>query len=219
MAPSSPRSPRIGLRSPPPSSPPTQPPKNGHARGAPSITPRRFRRFFTPRPQLSAKPSASRRALRDLAGPALNRFQTPSSPLKPLHEPNLDHDGFATPMRPAKRRRVADTPPSSSPVLQSSPALKASGFAAPELLSPLQATASIDFDEDEDGDDEHDDMACDVKYIAPLTRRGLAAHRLQRELAAMPSADRSMLRFPVAGTNYPVLSLLIRSVANRATFP
>ncbi|KAJ2896698.1 uncharacterized protein MKZ38_005298 [Zalerion maritima] len=197
MAPSSPRSPHAGLRSPPPSSPPAQPPKSGHARGAPSITPRRFRRFFTPRTRLSSRSSASRRALHDLAGPALNRFQTPSSPLKPLHESNVDSGRFTAPRRAAKRRRIADTPPASSPLaLESSPVLRPSGFTRPELLSPLNALPQLDSDDDMGCD--HDDHPEPLNPVAPLARRGLAGHRLQRELAAIPRAGHSILRFPVA---------------------
>lgn len=56
------------------------PPRSKERRN-PSITPRKFRRFFTPRPRIvvGGQPSAARRALRDLAAPALNRARRRSN--------------------------------------------------------------------------------------------------------------------------------------------
>src|SRR5438105_2486454 len=90
------------------SSPPRAPPSRGKERRNPSITPRKFQRFFTPRSRVSSNPSAARRALRDLAGPALNRCQTPSSPLKPISEDNVA--GELPVHRSAKRQKIQHTP-------------------------------------------------------------------------------------------------------------
>ena len=201
MAPSRSRSPRTGLRSPPPSSPPAT---SGHPRANPSITPRRFKLFFTPRNRVSKRPSSSRKALRDFTGPALNSFRTPSSTLKVISK-SAAGDGFVTPLYTAKRPQITNTPPASSPM--SSPALRPSAIhmSTTELLSPLSGfLPPVDLDEDHYNDDvDYDDLAPyhrqPLKPITPFTRQGLAAHRLQRELGALPCPGRSMLRFPVAG--------------------
>src|SRR5512142_1808050 len=96
-------------------SPPRMSSVRGKERRQPSITPRKFRRFFTPRPRISSQPSAARRALRDLTAQALNRSQLGSSPLKG----SLDVNGPATPsqsLRGAKRRKMQHTPDPSSPL-------------------------------------------------------------------------------------------------------
>jgi hypothetical protein len=75
----------------------------------PSITPRKFRRFFSPRSH-DLPCSSSRRALEDITGPANNRNDTSSSPLRHASH-DTGHEG--NPMvftRELKRRKLLHTP-------------------------------------------------------------------------------------------------------------
>lgn len=97
-------------------------PKNPHAENirskkAPSVTPRRFRRFFTPRtaPVHSQGFSAARQALRDITSPALNQGgQTTAHrrALGPFRDLDIsgDENARAVITRNGKRRKVLPTP-------------------------------------------------------------------------------------------------------------
>lgn len=200
----------------PPSSPPRQPPSRGKERRNPSITPRKFQRFFTPRSRVSSKPSAARKALCDLTAPALNRCQTPPSPLKPASEadspdglPHL-HDTHRQ-----KRRKVHHTPEKQtshlpSP-LASSPALLPTPDLRPGLQSPIQSLRSRQaLQEDVRADDEISDDECAsdeepaaaapvYKRHVPLHARGLGAQLVQRMTGAVRFASDRALECPVSG--------------------
>ena len=195
------------------SSPPRAPSSRGKERRNPSITPRKFERFFTPRSRVSSQPSAARRALRDLAGPALNRCQTPSSPLKPISEENSLNDHPVN-YRGAKRRKVqhtSDRPqcPLPSP-LASSPAFLETLDLKPGLRSPIQslrnrraAQDAVFFDDTASEDDEDDGMLPGekkpCKIPVPLSRRGLGGQLVQRMTGLMSGpGDRAPPR-PVSG--------------------
>ncbi|KAK7966004.1 uncharacterized protein PG986_000281 [Apiospora aurea] len=186
------------------SSPPRR--NNGKERKNPSITPRKFRRFFTPRSTLSshiAHISPARKALRELAGPQVNnRYQTPapSSPLQPRDEGEEDllpTENFASNVRASKRRKFHHTPESSPcrPEPLDHGPIKPSPVVKPALLSPigsLQSSQDIrNSQESDDDDDEDDSVAKPVKRLAPLTARGLGGQMLQRELGALPRAGYS----------------------------
>ncbi|KAK0735485.1 WD40-repeat-containing domain protein [Apiosordaria backusii] len=177
------------------SSPPRPPPSSlGKERRKPSITPRKFQRFFTPRSRVSSKPSAARKALHDLAAPALNRCQTPSSPLKPISEEQLGApvEDDLPDLRNAKRRKTQHTPSRQhlpSP-LQTSPAILPTSDLRPGLSSPIrhvrfQPNRRMDVDQ-HDGvseDEEEDDLPMPsptVKKIVPLHTRGLGGQLVHR---------------------------------------
>ncbi|KAH6845445.1 WD40-repeat-containing domain protein [Chaetomium sp. MPI-CAGE-AT-0009] len=193
------------------SSPPRAPSTRGKERRNPSITPRKFQRFFTPRSRVSSKPSAARKALCDLTAPALNRCQTPSSPLKPISEelflpdPQDAHRG--------KRRKFNHSTPEKptsylpSP-LNSSPLLPTADL-RPGLASPIQSLRSRqalqdavyrdeDVSEDEDEEEVPEVMAAPSKAPVPLHRRGLGAQLVQRMTGAMRYASERALECPVA---------------------
>ncbi|KAH8664075.1 WD40-repeat-containing domain protein [Xylariales sp. PMI_506] len=181
---------------------------NGKERRNPSITPRKFKRFFTPRPRISshlspAHISPARKALRDLAAPEINRaYQTPA-PSSPLIPPTYDDhaldENIAENTR-SKRRKIRHHTPDSSPcrpqLLQASVGHLPP---SPALLSPirsLQSSQECDrSDESEDEDLFHQEP---VKRLAPLTSRGLSGHILQREFGCMPRAGRSHMTHPVS---------------------
>ncbi|EAQ90617.1 hypothetical protein CHGG_02552 [Chaetomium globosum CBS 148.51] len=191
------------------SSPPRAPSTHGKERRNPSITPRKFQRFFTPRSRVSSKPSAARKALCDLTAPALNRYQTPSSPLKPISEelylplPQEAHRG--------KRRKFNHSTPEKQTTylpspLQSSPLLPTADL-RPGLASPIQSLRSRralqdvvyrDDDVSEDEDEVPEVMAAPLKAPVPLHRWGLGAQLVQRMTGAMRFASEKALECPVA---------------------
>lgn len=138
-------------------------------RRQPSITPRKFRRFFTPRSRVSADPSAARRALRDLTARALNRnqnqsgqsspigsspFNFSSSPLAARGDYNNNNKnkndrcvGVLPSPRTTKRRRTGHHTPETSPLRPSSvfhdvvtPEFVSKTAMTSMLLSPLASS-------------------------------------------------------------------------------
>ncbi|KAK3359965.1 WD40-repeat-containing domain protein [Lasiosphaeria hispida] len=191
------------------SSPPRAPSSLGKERRNPSITPRKFQRFFTPRSRVSSQPSAARRALRDLAGPALNRCQTPSSPLKPISEDN-GLDDLPT-LRVVKRRKVQHSTPDRSSYtlpspLNTSPVLLPTPDMRPGLQSPLRSLRSrralleeveLDDDASEDGDELPEEPR-EYRRPVPLDRRGFEAQLVQRMTGGMPMVGSRALPHPVS---------------------
>ncbi|KAL2135208.1 hypothetical protein VTI74DRAFT_9414 [Chaetomium olivicolor] len=193
-------------------SPPREPPSKGKERRNPSITPRKFQRFFTPRNRVSSKPSAARKALCDLAAPALNRCQTPSSPLKPVSEEcSLPHSQDA---HRGKRRKVHHATPVQQTSHLPSPLASSPLLPTPELRpglrSPIQSLKSrqalqdgifaddgVPEDEDEDEDEELEEAPA-LKRPLPLHRRGLGAQLVQRMAGSLRFASERALECPVA---------------------
>lgn len=186
---------------------------NGKEKRNPSITPRKFRRFFTPRSRVSSHISPARKALKDLAAPAINqKYQTPapSSPLKPVSEDpvrNNYHDSQDG--RSAKRRKVRHQTPDSSPCrpppfsdLNTPKSSPSSGSTLKRgLLSPIRSLSSSQESlvSDEDGsDDELIDHPPPARRITSLTSRGLAGQLIQRQAGSMPRAGRSYMSYPAA---------------------
>ena len=109
----------------PPSSPPSIASDGRRAQKPPSVTPRSFRRFFTPRSLLptannSATPTTSRQALRALTSPTVNRLgptflRTSKAGTRSPHD-SLPEDFIRTPSRKRK-----DSFSSVASLLQSSP--------------------------------------------------------------------------------------------------
>ncbi|KAK3299278.1 WD40-repeat-containing domain protein [Chaetomium fimeti] len=193
------------------SSPPRAPSTRGKERRNPSITPRKFQRFFTPRSRVSSKPSAARKALCDLTAPALNRCQTPSSPLKPISE-ELNLPQFQDAHRGKRRKFNHSTPEKSTSYLpsplNSSPLLPTADL-RPGLASPIQSLRSRravqdtvyrddDVSEDDDEEEVPEAMAAPSKGPVPLHRRGLGAQLVQRMTGTMRFASERALECPVA---------------------
>ncbi|KAK4137901.1 WD40 repeat-like protein, partial [Trichocladium antarcticum] len=193
-------------------SPPRLPPSRDKERRNPSITPRKFRRFFTPR--VSSQPSAARRALCDLTAPALNRHQTPSSPLKPISE---EPSPIGLPRLPdahrGKRRKVHHQTPEKQTSHLPSPLHTSPLLPTPELRSaprsPIhslrsQQTLQEDVDTDDGSSEEDDDdevspeIASTYTRPVPLHRRGLGGQLVQRMTGAMRHASDRALECPVS---------------------
>ena len=194
------------------SSPPRMPSSQAKEKRVASITPRKFKRFFTPRSRVdSHQPSASTRVLRNLTASALNRCQTPSSPLKPGLADTTCNDEFITPGRATKRQKtqhVLETPvrpmspPDSSPAL---PHMEASpSRRRRQLLSPIRSLSASQSSHDAaDSDDAMsvDDlpsMPAPVKSIVTLPSRGMAAQLVTRMTGGVPRGGHHLMRYPVA---------------------
>ncbi len=199
--------------SPMPRSPP-QLSSRSKERRQPSITPRKFQRFFTPRSRVSSRPSKAQRALRDLTAQALNRYQTPSSPLKPPAEQDGEAECLPrTPPPARKRRKLCHTPDldSSSPLkllklppsplssLGVTPVPGAGPNGQSTLLSPIDALgpaqSGLELSESDDEAWGPELMVAQLpaKRIVPLTQRGLAGQLLQRPLGGVPSVGRQVM--------------------------
>lgn len=94
---------------------------------APPITPRRFNKFFTPRPRNASKAvRTSRKALRSITGPALNsrsrKRNRPTDELAIVSMPTIDEN---EPTQPSRKRKYSTY--SATPSIASSP-IKAGGF-------------------------------------------------------------------------------------------
>ncbi|KAE9372357.1 WD40 repeat-like protein [Stipitochalara longipes BDJ] len=76
---------------------------------APSVTPRRFRKFFTPRSH-GYEYSPARQALHEITAPALNRNVTQSSPLRPFKNVNSKEESPTSFIRGSKRQKTTHTP-------------------------------------------------------------------------------------------------------------
>lgn len=191
------------------SSPPRNVPAEGKEKRKPSITPRKFQRFFTPRSRVSSTPSAARRALRDLAGPSINRGQTPSSPLKAISEENRYDDllpSLQDAQRVSKRRKTQHTPDQAahchlpSP-LNTSSAIQENPSSRPRLRSPIKTTRSsrvdsiLDEGAYDDNDEEEDGLPTEpreLKRIVPLARRGFQGQLLQRMTGLSLASNRTI---------------------------
>ncbi|KAI0471660.1 WD40-repeat-containing domain protein [Xylariaceae sp. FL0804] len=169
----------------------------------PSVTPRRFGRFFTPRTRVPSQPSPARRALRELAATSLNnRLQTPapSSPLKPPGTEERGRDETYDPQddRLSKRRKTHHTP-ESSPCRP--PRLSNAVCADPGLLSPLQSLSSsqeireTETDE-EDSENELPVVSKPVRRLRTLTSRGQSGQLAQRSFGGLPRAGHSHMSCP-----------------------
>jgi hypothetical protein len=212
------------------------PPRHNKERRNPSITPRKFRRFFTPRPRPPSQfpaghISPARKALRELASPDLSqqqfnqRYQTPapSSPLRAPSEVDQIQDENIVDGSRAKRRKTHHTPhdtPGSSPIWPQPLDLVTDiepRPRQPSLLSPIQSleSSSQELLDSDDSDDEDLVERRPVRRLAFLPTRGFAGQLLQRELGCMPRAGRSYMTYPSCGlyqNGPPKMNWLLTSI-------
>ncbi|KAL7625796.1 hypothetical protein AAE478_005019 [Parahypoxylon ruwenzoriense] len=184
---------------------------NGKEKRNPSITPRRFRRFFTPQSRVPLGISPARNALKDLAAPALNhRYQTPapSSPVGSLSaEHTRDENIDQSSTRQSKRRKFHHHTPESSPCRPLSTSGSNHVRFAPQpntrlaLLSPIRSLHSSQENFDSDTDESEDEFPSPPalgRRLTPLTSRGFVGQLAQRQLGGMPRAGHSYMTFPTS---------------------
>lgn len=214
----------------------------GKERRQPSITPRKFRRFFTPRSRVSADPSAARRALRDLTARALNRNQTPSSsplpisfnssPLAARDKSNRCPEALPSP-RTTKRRKTGHQTPETSPLR---PASIFHGAVTPEpvskadmasmLLSPLASSPLPAIVDEPESYEEEDELAMsddepELPFSGPsfkrtitLAEQSFSGQLLQRETGTMPRTGNMRVAQPVAGMSRQTVQYIRTYSAN-----
>jgi hypothetical protein len=207
-----PPSQEIPLSDPHPSLSPQRPPpsygQNGRKeRRNPSITPRKFNRFFTPRSQGSTHSSSGRQVLNDITAPFNNRRGVLSSPIRFRSIAEKD-DNPSTFPRDLKRRKLLHTPedtPDHTYALSK-------GHGGFEVLrdkdedveqnnddlpniqsSPCERAAHLDQVEEEEEYQEP------LKRIVPIDQRGLGGNLLQ-SMSGLPIRSRRQHHvYPVNG--------------------
>lgn len=156
----------------------------------PTVTPRRFKRFFTPRPSLkrNVKIGASRQVLRDITGGDSNcrsvgrRQSFSKDAIKVFENQNEKFNGTSK-----KRKRGIPVSPDTTPD-NSSPLKRIRGLTPPTEVAH-HAAFGIDIDDGiSDGRHSPDETDWDdepeVKPIARWREDGLAGYRLRRECAS-----------------------------------
>lgn len=188
-----------------PSSPPrssNSPPRRSlrRERRDPSITPRKFRRFFTPR-SLEGPQLRSRMIFNDITAPALNR-NTMSSPLRPSRGPAIESSPVEF-TRDLKRRKIFHTPETSPEKLGLNKEHGFVGMHNSELRegaipsSPCARFEPEDMSIDEEGEEEVPPKP--VQRIVRSKDRGLASQFLGMKLNCSPHSGRLRSEYPVNG--------------------
>ena len=186
-------------------------PKDPHAENirskkAPSVTPRRFRRFFTPRtaPVHSQGFSAARQALRDITSPALNRggqtteHRRALGPFRDLVSFG-DENATAVITRNGKRRKVLPTP---EPLSTSSTPTKRRRTCPDTFVlvdDPGDASITVGLStppavEDEDEDETTDDARRPLgrKAFVRFSEASVGARVLRRSMGELGSGLQAM---------------------------
>lgn len=189
-----------------PSSPPrpaSYEPNGRKERRDPSVTPRKFRRFFTPRSH--GFQSSSRHALYEMSGTALNRpaLSSPARPFQSLNGQDSSPVGFS---RELKRRKLIHTPETSPDRTSKRRSLGNEGDSNVDvtLSSPCQRAApnmSYIDEEEEDTEVEEDQPDIErvpVRRITSLIGRGTGGKILNRSLGGIPRG-RQRYEYPVNG--------------------
>jgi len=193
--------------SPPPSR------QHGRERRNPSVTPRKFNKFFAPRPQLKLPSTSSRRALHDITFSGLNRSTSPFGTF-PSSQDVEDEENLPI-LREPKRRKSnkVDSSPLRTPVIQEPRSMS--------LLEEMESEQVWDHAqsspcakplrtiEDSEGDEvEEDILGCSphfpVKPIVPMSHRGLGAQILSMSISGGHRHDRQRQANPTAGMSLQV---------------
>ena len=174
----------------------------GKERRNPSVTPRKFNRFFTPRSHESLQLTSARQALHDITS---SRNETQSSPLRPFKSISGQENGTTALRGDLKRRKVTHTPESSPHHDLSNPknhetslTLMENGGSKEEELnhirsSPCERIAEC-IEEDED-----QQPPVPLKRIIPFEERGLGAQLLQLSMGISTRPRRQHHIYPVNG--------------------
>ena len=200
-------------------SPQRPPPSYGHngrkERRNPSITPKKFSRFFTPRSQMSREPS--RRVFNDITAPSNNRRAFLSSPIQFCSIAEKG-DIPSTYPRDLKRRKLFylpdETPDHTSEDLKGDANFEVLQEADLENVlhiqsSPCERAAQLEQVIEEEEDEE--EAQFEAVYAQPLQRiisidqRGLGGNLLQSTTGLAPRSRRQHCAYPVNGKLTEVL--------------
>lgn len=159
---------------PPPAAPTMSPSPSrpsGRERRNPSITPRKFTRFFTPRIVETTRPSSSRRALIDITQPALNE----TSPARTTRRTGiLDSSPPPEFPRDLKRRKVFHTPDATPDSKEHGYHGRHSGESDALHSSPCERSSATLYKTIEE------EPPVEAKRIVPLRSRGFGGQILER---------------------------------------
>ena len=174
----------------------------------PSITPRKFQRFFTPRSHSAIRSSPFRRALEDVTLPVNNRNGIQSSPLSPSDSTTLRDSSPTVFTRDMKRRKLLHTPSSSLDNLspEKSPLADPSGkfeFDNLEDMSQIQSSpcskGTGGFVEGSNTWTTEDES---VKIVKHLDSQGLAGQLLQLNIGYGSRYNRRGHSGPTSGQRF-----------------
>lgn len=168
----------------------------------PSVTPRKFNRFFTPRSLASSDASSSRNALHEISGHA--NGQDPQS--SPIQLPRAIFGRENTPAafpRDLKRRKLYHTPESSPEYFEVDGKRQDIGFRLPQVESSeehenIPSSPCERAFRDLRGIPEEISQE-PLESIVQIEERGLGAQLLQQRINAAPTARRQYLSYPVNG--------------------
>jgi hypothetical protein len=172
----------------------------------PSITPRKFNRFFTPRSHGRIPMKLPRGALEDITAPANNRNGTQSSPIRPFSHIKGVEISPMTFTREMKRRKLLHTlspsPDDSSPEKQSffyqRPVFKDSFSDDHKQLHSSQRSAAAE--ESRGGPRKpHLSRSTTTKQIKQLETRGLAGRLLELSFRSGAASKCQNLSYPDNG--------------------
>ncbi len=174
----------------------------------PSVTPRKFRKFFTPRSHGHFPISSARQALHDITAPTLNRNASQSSPLRPFRSLDGSDDSPVEFPRQLKRRKIFHTPESSpdrGPKVRGFRGVHDGPSKEHNLLSsPCQRAAPdmgyiVEEDEDEEEEEELELPREPLKRIARTSERGLTGQMLNMSLGLCSRSRRQHFEYPASG--------------------
>jgi hypothetical protein len=185
-----------------------QAPQDGAAtrkeRRNPSITPRKFNRFFTPRSLRSSDATSSRRALHEISGLANSRAVNQSSPIRAPRVVSGQENTPTTFTRDLKRRKLYHTPEASPDYSQVEGKRQDTGF---RVLQDVESN---------EGHEDIPSSPCErvprglrgipeetaqepLQNILQMEEQGLGAQLLQLRIHAAPTSRRQDLSYPVNG--------------------
>jgi hypothetical protein len=180
--------------------PPTYGRDGRKERRNPSITPRKFSKFFTPRSQASTNSTSARQALNDITAPSNNRPGVLSSPIRFTSRIRAEKkDNLSTFPRDLKRRKLLHTPEPTPE--RTYPHTKEHGFEVLEdedednddfpniQSSPCERAAHLDRKEEEDKVEDDENVYQEpLRRIIPIGRRGLGGKLLQ-SMSGLPTRN------------------------------
>ena len=187
-----------------PPSPQRPPPTYGRdgrkERRNPSVTPRKFTKFFTPRSEASTNLTSAREALNDITTPSNNQPRILSSPIRftSRNTAEKDEDSSTFP-RDLKRRKLLHTPDLTPEHAYSN--TKDFGFEVLEdedednndfpnvQSSPCERAARLDGIEEEDDENGETAHQEPLRRIVPVDHRGLGG-RLLQSMSGFPMRNR-----------------------------
>jgi hypothetical protein len=187
-------------------------PNGRKERRQPSITPRKFNRFFTPRSLGSRSVSSARHALHEIAAPALNRNVTQSSPLRPFRNIGDQENTPTAFPRGLKRRKTIHTPePTPEHAYSSSKELELGLMPLvegkrlkPDDVDQIPSSPCARITRGVDDAEEGGEEGCGASYaplnrIIPLSSRSLGGQLLNRTLGRLTRSRRQHHVYPVNG--------------------